>query len=69
MSRRLVVAIPEEHFTWLDEVRAKMGLENVQDAARTIIADCYSQDKRKPKPNRKKTKPEVSGEGDDSALD
>lgn len=60
MSRRLVVAIPEEHYAWLEEVGNKKGLESVQDAARTIIADSYSQDKcAKPEPDRKNTKTEM----------
>ena len=67
MSKRLVMAIPDEHYAWLEDVRTKKGLESVQDAARTIIAESYSQEKRKPKPNRKK--PEVSEKKDDSALD
>ena len=67
MSRRLVAAIPDEHYAWLEDVRTKKGLESVQDALRAVIADSYSQEKRKPKPNWKKQ--EVSEKKDESALD
>ncbi len=58
MSRRLVVVIPDEHYALLEDIRTEKGLESVQDAARTIIAESFSRKKRKPTPNRKK--PEVS---------
>ena len=47
MSKRLVAAIPDEHYAWLEDVRTKKGLESVQDAARTIIADAYESKKKR----------------------
>ena len=47
MSQRLVMAIPDEHYTWLEDVMTKKGLETVQDAARTIIADAYESKKKR----------------------
>lgn len=67
MSRRLVVVIPDEHYALLEDIKTEKGLESVQDAARTIIAESYSQKKSKPMQNKKK--PEVSEKKDESALD
>lgn len=47
MSHRMVLTISDDHYKWLDnKVRKKRGLENVQEAIRSILEDSYSLDKR-----------------------
>ena len=45
MSWRLVVTLSDEHYSWLEEVREKRGLETVQDAARAVLSEMYKADK------------------------
>lgn len=45
--KRLVVSLPDEHYTWLEELAKVKGVETVQDAARTVIADAYERNKKR----------------------
>lgn len=45
MSHRLVLTISNDHFAWLAEVQKKKGLENIQEAIRSVLENGYSSDK------------------------
>lgn len=42
MSHRLVLTVPNDHFNWLEIVQKKKGLENIQEAIRSVLEDGYS---------------------------
>ena len=42
MSHRLVLTVPNDHFKWLEIVQKKKGLENIQEAIRSVLEDGYS---------------------------
>lgn len=42
MSHRLVLTVSNDHFKWLEIIQGKKGLENVQEAIRSVLEDGYS---------------------------
>ncbi|MBU0777944.1 hypothetical protein KKH23_05230 [Patescibacteria group bacterium] len=42
MSHRLVLTVSNDHFKWLEIVQKKKGLENIQEAIRSVLEDGYS---------------------------
>jgi hypothetical protein len=42
MSHRLVLTVSNDHFKWLEAIRGKKGLENIQEAIRSVLEDGYS---------------------------
>ena len=42
MSHRLVLTVSNDHFKWLEIVQKKNGLENIQEAIRSVLEDGYS---------------------------
>lgn len=42
MSHRLVLTVSNDHFKWLEIIQGKKGVENIQEAIRSVLEDGYS---------------------------
>ncbi len=42
MSHRFVLTVSDDHYKWLEIIQAKKGVENIQEAIRSVLEDGYS---------------------------
>jgi hypothetical protein len=42
MSHKLVLTVSNDHFKMLEAIQGKKGLENVQEAIRSVLEDSYT---------------------------